>query len=124
MPAKLSERCSKNGIELSGLVEFAKYLNDGNTFKLLKRFSHASIDPELIEKLFPLLDIPSRDVILQKILDGEMDWHILVSTMQRIEMITDFLLLFAKVSVHTLYVIQIVLAKCLKQKVLFHVDDL
>lgn len=124
MPAKLSVRCSKNGIELSGLVAFAKYLNDENTFKLLKRFSHASIDPELIEKLFHLLNIPSRDMILQKILDGEMNWHILVSTTQRIEMITDFLLLFAEVSVRTLYVIQIVLAKCLKQKVLFHVDDL
>ena len=74
---KLSVGLAKNGIDISNIISLAEYLNDDSVITLLKNASFEKIDDELLKKLMPLLDERSKNMILQKILDGEMDWRLL-----------------------------------------------
>lgn len=77
---KLSESMSKSGIDISALVELAEYMNETDTEKLMKAVdfdSIADMDPGLLSKLLPMLGPYVIDTFLQKILDGELDYHYL-----------------------------------------------
>ena len=79
-PSVLSELSSgllKKGIDISCVVALAEYLNDESTVAMLENTRFEEVSQELLEKLLPLLDRSSKYMILQKILDGEMDWHFL-----------------------------------------------
>ncbi len=72
---KLSENCKKQGVDISSIVELAEYLNDETVVSLMEKADFQSINDELLKKLLPLLDIKSKSMIFEKIIDGEMDWH-------------------------------------------------
>ncbi len=75
--AKLSSSLSNQGIDISNIVKLAEYLNDENVVDLLENAKFNSADEVMFEKLIPLLDNKSKSVIFQKILYGEMDWHLI-----------------------------------------------
>lgn len=72
---KLSENWKKQGIDISSIVELAEYLNDETVLSLMENADYETINNELLKKLLPLLDIKSKSMIFEKIIDGEMDWH-------------------------------------------------
>ncbi|MDD2267919.1 MAG: helix-turn-helix transcriptional regulator [Eubacteriales bacterium] len=76
---KLSAGLSKKGIDISNIVSLAEYLNDDSVVSLLKNATFDTISDDLLEKLMPLLDDRSKGTIFQKILEGEMDWHLVKS---------------------------------------------
>ncbi|MDE6169405.1 MAG: helix-turn-helix domain-containing protein [Acetatifactor sp.] len=75
--SRLSTGLLKQGIDISGVVALAEYLNDESTVAMLENARFEGVSHDLLEKLMPLLDRDSRYMILQKILEGEMDWHFL-----------------------------------------------
>lgn len=74
---KLTANLARDGINLSRLMEFSAYLSDEGTQRLLEQTDCAGLTPEMLEHLFPFLDEDSCCRILDKILDGEMDWHLI-----------------------------------------------
>ena len=76
--AALSKNLEVKGIEISHIIELAEYLNDENVLDLLEKTDY-EVSNELIEKLIPLLEDQSHHHLLQKILDGEVDWHLIKS---------------------------------------------
>ncbi len=77
---RLAESLSKDGIDMSNLLSLAEYLNETDTQKLIKSVTFDSIgemDMNLLERLLPLLGPYASEVIFQKILDGELDYHYL-----------------------------------------------
>ena len=74
---KLSSNLSKHGIDISNIVALAEYLNDESVVALLENASFDAVNEDFLEKLLPLLDERSKNTIFQKILDGEMDWHLI-----------------------------------------------
>lgn len=74
---KLSHGLSEQGIDISNIVQLAEYLSDDTVVKLLENATFDTINDELLEKLIPFLDNKSKGTIFQKILYGEMDWHLI-----------------------------------------------
>ncbi len=74
---KLTANLAKDGINLRYLTELAAYLSDGGTLRLLEQTDCSSMTPDMLEHLLPFMDYDSRCRILDKILDGEADWHLL-----------------------------------------------
>lgn len=74
---KLSEGLKEQGIDISSIVSLAEYMSDDTVIELLQNATFDSISDELFEKLIPFLDDKSKRTIFQKILDGEMDWHLI-----------------------------------------------
>ena len=72
---KLSEQFEKQGIDISDIITLTEYLNDETIVKLIGKANFDEINEELLGKFIPMLSYDSKEVILQKILDGEMDWH-------------------------------------------------
>ena len=78
--SRLSDSMAKQGIDMSGITALAEYLNDTDARKLLQSVSFDSLsemDPNLLERLLPLLGPYAADTVFQKILDGELDYHYL-----------------------------------------------
>ena len=73
----LSEGLLGQGIDITNIVELARYLSDTNVLDLLEKASFENVDAVLLEKLIPLLDEQSKQNIFERILDGEMDWHMI-----------------------------------------------
>ncbi len=74
---KLAASLSPKGIDLSGIVDLAEFLNDESTAEMLKKVDAGTLDEELIRRLNPILDDDSKMNIFGMILDGELDWHML-----------------------------------------------
>ena len=74
---KLTANLAKDGINLRYLSEFAAYLFDGGTRRLLEQSDCSSMTPEMLERLLPFMDYESRCNILDKILAGEADRHLI-----------------------------------------------
>ena len=74
---KLTANLAKDGINLRYLSEFAAYLSDGGTRRLLEQSDCSSMTPEMLERLLPFMDYESRCNILDKILAGEADRHLI-----------------------------------------------
>lgn len=75
--SRLSSGLAKQGIDISGVVSLAEYLNDSSTVAMLENTRFEEVSPKLLEKLMPILDYDSKHTILQKVIEGEMDWHLL-----------------------------------------------
>lgn len=75
----IASKLSVHGINISALVELADYLNGASFDALIRNANFDALDPVLLEKLMPLLDNAAKEVILQKILDGELDYHLIES---------------------------------------------
>lgn len=74
---RLTVNLAKQGINVSRLMDIAVYLSDEGTQRLLAETDCAGITPEMLEHLLPFMDYDSMCRILDKILEGEMDWHLL-----------------------------------------------
>ena len=74
---RLTVNLAKQGINVSRLMDIAVYLSDEGTQRLLAETDCAGITPEMLEHLLPFMDHASMCRILDKILEGEMDWHLL-----------------------------------------------
>lgn len=70
----IAERLAPQGIDISDIVALAEYLNDESVITLLSR-TDGCADEELLGRLMPLLDDRSKMAVWEKILDGELDWH-------------------------------------------------
>lgn len=86
--SKLSENCQKQGIDLTGIVDLAEYLNDETVLSLIEQANFETVNSELLKKLLPLLDVKTKSVMFEKILDGEMDWHLLEIILPYAEFLT------------------------------------
>ncbi|MDF2698515.1 MAG: hypothetical protein K0Q49_71 [Haloplasmataceae bacterium] len=75
--ANLASKLENEGIDINHIINLAEYLNDGSVQKLLENASFDTINEELLEWLIPSLDERSKQVIFGKILDGELDWHLI-----------------------------------------------
>ena len=74
---RLTVNLAKQGINVSRLMDIAVYLSDEGTQRLLAETDCAGITTEMLEHLLPFMDYASMCRILDKILEGEMDWHLL-----------------------------------------------
>jgi transcriptional regulator with XRE-family HTH domain len=74
---QLTVNLARQGINVSRLMDIAVYLSDEGTQRLLAEIDCAGITPEMLEHLLPFMDYDSRCRILDKILNGEMDWHLI-----------------------------------------------
>ena len=74
---RLAAGLSKQGIDISSVVDLAEYLNDDSVASLLKDADFETVSDALLEKLIPLLDERAKGMVFGKILDGEMDWHLI-----------------------------------------------
>lgn len=85
---KLSAGLSQKGIDISDIVELAEYLNEDSVVTMLENATFDTISDELLERLMPLLDYRSKCTVFEKILDGEMDWHLIKSLLPYAEYMT------------------------------------
>lgn len=72
---KLVKNFSAHGIDISYVVKLAEYLNDKSVLSLLEESSPDNLNEELLGKFVPLLDYKSQAAILQRIFDGDLDYH-------------------------------------------------
>ncbi len=72
---KLSEKFAKDGIDISNIVLLAEYLSEDAIAELIENSSFDEVSDELLERFIPILDVRSKDIIFQKILNGEIDWN-------------------------------------------------
>ena len=75
--AKLSSGLAQNGIDISNIVALAEHLNDESVISMLENATFDPVNEELLEKLIPLLDKKSNLTILNKIIDRQIDWHLI-----------------------------------------------
>ena len=66
-----------HGINISAVVDLVHYLSSDATAALLQDADYNALNPEMLEHLMPLLDAASKEIIFQKILDGELDYHLI-----------------------------------------------
>jgi transcriptional regulator with XRE-family HTH domain len=74
---KMAEGLSRQGIDISNIVALAEYMNDESVMKLLENATFDTISDELLEKLIPFLDENSKNIIFERILEGELDYHLI-----------------------------------------------
>jgi SAM-dependent methyltransferase/transcriptional regulator with XRE-family HTH domain len=86
---KMAAGLSKQDIDISNIVTLAEYLNDESVIKLLENAAFDTINDELLEKLLPFLDEKSKGAVFQKIIDGELDWHMIKVLLPYAEYMTD-----------------------------------
>lgn len=72
---KIAEGLKKHEIDISKLVELAKYISDENVVSLLENTTFDTLDEELLEKLVPFLNDESRYKIFEKVLNGELNYN-------------------------------------------------
>ena len=76
---------TKQNIDISHVVALAQYLNDESVMNLLENSDIDPMNEELLEKLIPFLDTESKSVIFEKILIGELDWHMIKAILPYID---------------------------------------
>jgi len=74
---KMAAGLARQGIDISNVVALAEYMNDESVLKLLETATFDTVSDELLEKLIPFLDEESKNIIFDKIINGELDYHLL-----------------------------------------------
>ena len=72
--SRLAKILSAANIDISHLVALTEYLEDENVVAMLETASFEDLDPALLGRLMPLLDRQSKGTILEKIMEGTMDY--------------------------------------------------
>ena len=72
--SRLATILSEQNIDISHLVALTEYLEDENVVAMLETASFEDLDPALLDRLMPLLDRQSKGAVLEKIMDGKMDY--------------------------------------------------
>ncbi len=73
----LAERLAADGVNISRMVELADFLSDGGAQRLFSITELTDLTPELLGYLLPFMDYDSRCAVLDGILNGTLDWHLL-----------------------------------------------
>ncbi len=73
----LAARLAANGVNISRMVELSNFLSDGGARRLFSMSDLSDLTPELLGYLLPFMDYDSRCAVLDGILNGELDWHLL-----------------------------------------------
>lgn len=68
---------AKRGIDVTHIVELSQFLNDRTVIAMLENATEVEASDELISRLIPFMDEKARYNVFEKILDGEMDWHLI-----------------------------------------------
>ena len=72
-----SKKLSNEGINISHIVSLANYLNDDDILQVISTANCDSLDDELLERIIPFLDVASKEVLLEKIIEGEIKWQLI-----------------------------------------------
>lgn len=72
---KIAEGLKKHEIDITKLVELAKYISDEKIVALLENATFNTLDEELVEKLVPFLDDEAKYKIFEKVLEGELNYN-------------------------------------------------
>lgn len=75
--SNLTGRLEKDGIDITHVVRLTEYLYDENVQEFLENASFDAINPDIMKRLIPFLDEHSKQVVFAKILNGELDWHLI-----------------------------------------------
>ncbi len=75
--AALAERLAADGVNISKLVELTEYLSDDGARHLLTVGTLEDLSPELLTHLLPFIDADSYWTIVDGILEGWLDWHLI-----------------------------------------------
>ncbi len=73
----LAERLAVSGVNISRMVELSNFLSDGGARRLFSMTDLTDLTPELLGYLLPFMDYDSRCAVLDGILNGTLDWHLL-----------------------------------------------
>lgn len=68
---------AKRGIDVTHIVELSQFLNDRTVIAMLENATEVEASDELVSRLIPFMDEKARYNVFEKILDGEMDWHLI-----------------------------------------------
>lgn len=74
---KLSQGLSMHGVDISHLVELAEYLSEDDTIALIEKADFSNLSPELLVHIAPFFSAESHLVLLDHIMEGKLDWHLL-----------------------------------------------
>lgn len=77
MVEALAERLAADGVNITRMVELSNFLSDGGARRLFSMSDLSDLTPELLGYLLPFMDYDSRCTILDGVLNGTMDWHLL-----------------------------------------------
>lgn len=72
-----SKRLSDDGINIQNLVSLVQYLNDDDVLQLIESTKYIALNEDLLKKIIPFLDVPSKEAIVKRIIESESDWHLL-----------------------------------------------
>ncbi len=73
----LAERLAASGVNISRMVELSNFLSEGGARRLFSVTELSDLTPELLGYLLPFMDYDSRCAVLDGILCGTLDWHLL-----------------------------------------------
>lgn len=68
---------AKRGIDITHIIELSQFLNDKTVITMLENATEVEASDELVSRLIPFMDEKARYNVFEKILDGEMDWHLI-----------------------------------------------
>ena len=68
---------ARRGIDVTHIVELSEFLNDKTVIAMLENATDVEASDELVSRLIPFMDEKARYNVFEKILDGEMDWHLI-----------------------------------------------
>jgi len=74
---KLSGKFKEQGMDISSLLILAEYLNDDTVSELMENTSFDIFTVDVLEKFIPFLNKQSLETILERVMNGEADWHLL-----------------------------------------------
>ncbi len=74
---KLSGRFKAQGVDISSLLVLADYLSDETVSDLMENASFDIFTVDVLEKFIPFLNRQSIENILERVMNGEADWHLL-----------------------------------------------
>ena len=70
-------RIGVTGFVIKDAKDFEEFLNDKTVIAMLENATDVEASDELVSRLIPFMDEKARYNVFEKILDGEMDWHLI-----------------------------------------------
>lgn len=68
---------ARRGIDVTHIIELSEFLNDRSIIAMLENATNVEASDELVGRLIPFMDEKARYNVFEKILAGEMDWHMI-----------------------------------------------
>lgn len=68
---------ARRGIDVTHIIELSEFLSDRSLIAMLENATNVEASDELVGRLIPFMDAKARYSVFEKILSGEMDWHMI-----------------------------------------------